>query len=101
MRISRIWLQSRLLFATFGVAIVAVALLVGFWPREVITQKNFAKIQIGMSQDELCRLLGTPEYQTVETGLVNGPNCYSINAHQSAEEARRRGYGQYRRQHWS
>jgi hypothetical protein len=54
-----------------------------------------------MSQAELHHLLGSPHYQVVEIGLVNGPKIYATNGWLSAEEKRRLGYREYRRQAWS
>jgi hypothetical protein len=83
------------------VAVVIAGLVLAVWPREVITKKNFARIQVGMTQSDLYDLLGAPQYQTVEIGLVNGPESYATNSHISAEEKHRRGFRQYRRDQWT
>ena len=59
----RTWLRlaARLTAITLAVtgAIIAFSLLTG----EKVTQRSFDKIRVGMSQAEICALLGQPEYQ--------------------------------------
>jgi hypothetical protein len=101
----RRWLRShpRLAAALFTGALVAsfLGLLVLLWPPNPITRANFDRIRVGMSQAELYGLLGAPQYQTVESGLVEGPETYATNRDQSDEERRRRGFREYRRQQWT
>jgi hypothetical protein len=83
--------------ATLSVAFIAFAV----WPRERITLSNFGKIRVGMSQPELRHFLGTPEYEVVEPGLVQGPETFSTNDLLSEKQRRTRGFQEYRRQQWS
>jgi hypothetical protein len=73
MRLAWTWLRSHRLLALVALAIAVSVLVFSFWPRERITQANFQKIQVGMSQAGLRELLGEPEYEAVEFGLVQGP----------------------------
>jgi hypothetical protein len=82
-------------------AAAAVATMFFLWPRRAVTLANFQRIQLGMSQADLCSLLGQPEYDTVELGLVRGPETYSLNFHESEKERLRRGFRDYRRQQWT
>jgi hypothetical protein len=95
------WLSSRSLLTLSILTGVGVALLLVLWPSNPVTRANFRKIQVGMSQAELRSLLGPPEYQTVESGLVDGPEVYVTNQNQSDEERRQRGFREYLRQQWT
>ena len=101
MWLSRLRAKSRPLLIAVVVAVGMAGLVFLVWPHEAITKKSFAQIQVGMSQNDLYHLLGAPHYQTVEIGLVSGPENYATNSHMSAEEKHRRGFRQYRREHWT
>jgi hypothetical protein len=79
---------------------VAVAVVLLLWPRGAATQANFERIQVGMSQADLRGLLGRPEYDFVELGLVQGPEIYALDFGRTADQLRQRGFRAYRRQHW-
>jgi hypothetical protein len=81
--------------------LLAAVLLFVLWPGKRVTKANFEHIAIGMPQSDLHALLGTPEYEARESGLVVGPESYIVNATQSEEEQRRRGFLDYQRQQWS
>jgi hypothetical protein len=66
-----------------------------------VSRANFRRIEVGMPQAEVCSLLGAPEYEVEELGLVYGPETYTVNFGQSDEERRRRGFRDYRRQQWT
>ena len=80
---------------------LAALLVVMLWPRERATRLDFAKIHPGMSQAELQQLLGMPEFDVLETGLVNDSENYSTNNHLTKEEKRERGFREYQHQQWS
>jgi hypothetical protein len=75
--------------------------LILMFPQERVSQANFEKIELGMSQAAVQRILGPPEYQTIELGMVQGPKTYSIDFHARPEELRLRGHRDYKRQQWS
>ncbi len=97
----RNWVRSRPFLAFIAFAIVVSTLVIALWPKQRITKANFDKIQIGMSQEELRRLLGPPEFDKVEVGLVKDPNTYSITLSTPPEELRRQGHKDYRWQQWT
>jgi hypothetical protein len=97
----RNWLCSHPWLAAAGLACAVVALLIVLWSPNPVTRANFGRIRIGMSQAELHRLLGAPDYQTVESGLVDGPETYITNRDLSDEERQRRGFRDCRRQQWT
>ena len=99
MRFLRTRLRAYLLLAFVGCLLTTVSLVV-LLPRERVTRANLEKIELDMSQAGLHGLLGPPDYQTVELGMVNGPNSYSTNFGDSAKELRLRGYRDYTRQQW-
>jgi len=78
--------------------VVALVLVPLF--KNPVSRANFGRIHVGMSQAEVYRLLGQPEYQSVELGLVDGPETYTINFGQTVEERRRRGFREYQREQW-
>jgi hypothetical protein len=95
------WLRSHPRVALLATAVAAVAVVFVSWPRETVTRANFQRIQVGMSQAELWALFGRPEYDTVELGLVPGPETFTVNFDQSDDERHRRGFRNYRRQQWT
>jgi hypothetical protein len=95
------WLRSHPRLALLATAVAAVAVGFVWWPREAVTRANFQLIQVGMSQADLCDLLGRPDYDTVELGLVQGPETYTVNFSQSDDERHRRGFRNYRHQQWT
>ena len=48
-------------------------------PKEKVTAANFRAIRVGMSMSDLREILGVPRYESVETGLVNGPASCTVN----------------------
>jgi len=90
----RNWVRSRPFLIFFAFAIVVATLVFTFWPKQRITKANFDKIQIGMSQEELLQLLGTPEIDTVQLGLVEDPQTFIILGSDSR-------YKDYRFQQWT
>jgi hypothetical protein len=80
-------------------AVAALLIATAMWER--VTRQKFGAIRIGMSQTELRHLLGPPDFQVVETGLVSGPGEYTTNSFISEEEKRRRGFQKYQRQQWA
>jgi hypothetical protein len=97
----RNWLHPGSLLALSILTILGSLLGLILLSQDSVTRHNFAKIRVGMSTAELSQLLGTPEYQANESGLVDGPEHYSTNHALSAEERRRSGIQEYRRQQWS
>jgi hypothetical protein len=69
--------------------------------RNTATRENFAKIVIGMSQAQVHEIFGPPDIKTMELGLVEGPDRYTINMSQSIEERRARGFEMYSHEQWS
>ena len=89
------WLSSHPVFASL-LAVVAVALLLFVFSSSLrITKGNFAKITIGMSQEDIYELLGKPQFDQWESGFVGGPTAYSTTHY--ADEW---GSKHYRRQEW-
>jgi len=101
MRSPRDWLRPGSLLALSVLAVGGGLLSLILLSPQAATRHNYSKVRLGMSQAELCRLLGTPAYQVTESGLVNGPESYSISPLMSEQERRQRGYQEYRRQQWS
>src|SRR5260370_38682790 len=101
MRLALRWLRwpPVLAFAACAVAIAALAL--ALWPRQRITQANFDRIQVGMFQAELLELLGPPEFDKLELGLVLDSDNYAVNHFYPEEHLRRQGYQEYRWQQWT
>jgi hypothetical protein len=87
--------------ALLATAVAAVAVVFVSWPRGAVTRANFQRIQVGMSQADLSGLLGPPDYDTVELGLVQGPETYTVSFGESDDERHRRGFRNYRRQQWT
>jgi hypothetical protein len=81
-------------------ALTAVILAFLLWPKQRITQANFEKIQVGMSQEELHQLLGTPYSEVVELGLVIDPHTF-LPPSGTPAELRQKGYKEYRWQFWA
>jgi hypothetical protein len=71
------------------------------WPEDPVSRANFRGIEVGMPVAEVCRVLGAPQVDVEELGMVGGPGTYSVNFGPSAEEQRRRGFRVCRRQQWS
>jgi hypothetical protein len=93
----RYWLLVVFLASLMALIIVVLILK----PRGNITQANFQKIRIGMTESALRHWLGPPDYQTVELGLVRGPISYSVDFGSDKEALRQQGHRDYRRQQWS
>jgi hypothetical protein len=86
--------------AVAAAALVILAALPIFAPRERVTRANFARIETGMTEAELRRLLGgRPDYCAEEMGRVVDAGNFVINGGPSA--ASREGYRVYRRLQWS
>jgi hypothetical protein len=95
------WLGSHPRLAAIalgGIVVVLIPVMQGSSP---VTRANFDKIQIGTPLAEVHRMLGPPEFHTVEFGLVEAPGSYITRPGDGEEEARRRGFKQYRRQQWN
>lgn len=95
----RYWLL--LVFLASLMALIIVVLILK--PRGNITQATFQKFRIGMTESGLRDLLGRPDYQTVELGLVRGPMSYSVvfgSNSPTKEELRQQGHRDYTRQQW-
>jgi hypothetical protein len=54
-----------------------------------------------MSQADLRELLGAPEFDCAELGLVEGPDDYIAYSSSNDEKLRQQGFRDYRRQHWT
>jgi hypothetical protein len=95
------WLRSHpwLTLAALAGAVVTLSWIV--LGGNQVTRSNFDRIQLGMSRADVHDLLGPPEFQVVESGLVDGPASYITNREQTDEERRRRGFRDYRREQWS
>jgi hypothetical protein len=100
MRLPSRQIVHRSLLVLFVLAAIALQVLV-FWPWQKVTKHNFEKIRLGMSRDELHQLLGSPDYQVVEIGIVKDPNTYAIKGWFDAEKKQRLGYQEYQREHWT
>jgi hypothetical protein len=88
-RLTNKW--SRLLLCSLaGLLALSAALFVAFHRSEPVTTASFDKITLGMSEAELQSLLGQPKYDSVEPGLVNGPESYINNSSLTVEQARKR-----------
>jgi hypothetical protein len=83
------------LLACLLIAGIVILLL----PRERVTRANFEKILIGMSQADVHRLLGPPDFQAVELGIFRGPD-YELNSLFGPDKLRRMGYREYTRLYW-
>jgi len=90
----RNWVRSRPFLTFIAFAIVVSTLVIALWPKQRITKANFDKTQIGMSQGELLQLLGTPEIDTIQLGLVEDPQTFIILGSDSR-------YKDYRFQQWT
>jgi hypothetical protein len=101
MRSIQRWVSTHLRATAAGVVSVVGAALFVAWPTNPITQANFVRIQIGTSEAELRHLLGPPDFQLIESGLIDGPETYVTNRDQSDDERRRRGFRDYRREQWT
>jgi hypothetical protein len=95
------WPRSLSWLALLAAALATFMLALVLWPHGTVTRANFQRIRVGMSQADLRDLLGQPEYDTVELGLVKGSETYSLNFTESEEKRRERGFRNYRRQQWS
>ena len=95
------WLRSHPIAALVASVLLAAVLLFALWPGQPVTKQNFERITIGMPQADLHALLGIPEYETRESGLVGGPETYMVNHTLSEDERHRRGFRDYKRQQWS
>jgi hypothetical protein len=95
------WASSHPRLTAAGIVCVVGAALFVAWPKNPITRANVARLQIGISQAELRHLLGEPDSQIVESGLVDGPEHYITNRDLSDDERRRRGFREYRREEWT
>ena len=94
-------LRTSPVLAIVALAIVVATVTVAVWPKQRVTAANFDKIQIGMSQAELRELLGTPEFDFVELGLVEESEGYVTNKNFNEEQLRQRGFRDYRHQQWT
>jgi hypothetical protein len=83
-----------------ALAVASVVLSFVPWSSNPVSRANFGRIQLGMSQAEVHSLLGKPGIQTVQLGLVTGPDRYVTNFSQSVEECRQRGFRDYQWQQW-
>ena len=95
------WPRSHQWVALLATGIAVVAVVFVLWHRGAVTRASFQRIQVGMSQAELCGLLGRPEVDTMELGMVQGPDTYSIIVGGSDDERRQEGFMNYRRQQWA
>ena len=100
MRRPRNWLHLGARLTAIMAAIAVGVLVFSLLMREKVTQQNFDKIRVGMSQAELHALLGQPGYQAKEFGLVDGPNLFTTNHHITKDEALQRGFKAYRFEQW-
>ncbi len=89
------------LLISVAVVVGVLAVLVATLPDGRVTRAVFAKIRIGMSQDDLRDLLGRAlDFQTMDLGRVDGPEHYAVNFGTDPKELRRAGYQDYRREVW-
>ena len=102
-RESTAWGSRTKLFAMTAAIAVLVLLvtpvMVAFWPR--VTPDNYLRISDSMTFQETVDLLGSPDYDTTEQGLISGSGTYVTNAFLSATEKRELGYKTYRRVQWT
>ncbi len=89
------------LLVVFLACLMALIVVLILKPRGNITQATFQRIRIGMTESGLRHLLGRPDYQTVELGLVRGPMSYSVDFGSNKELLRQQGHRDYARQQWS
>jgi len=108
MRLAWRWLRSYRFLAFIGLA--WVALVFTFWPRQRVTEANFLKIKVGMSEADLRVLLGAPKLDEVVFGLVVAPDRFMhcdnnrkewYDNHFGKQQLLELGYRNYRRQEWT
>lgn len=101
MRLPLKWLRTHtLLVSAVAVLVLVVLVFYFFWPREQVTQANFQRIELGMSQAELIALLGAPDSHAVELGFVTDSKTYAINFASNQQQLRERGFRNYQREQW-
>ena len=84
-----------------AVVLIGTGALLYLMFREKVTRSSFAKIEIGMSRDEVRRLLGgSASHQQARLGLVNSPYSYSTNSHYDEKTLRGWGYRDYQFEQW-
>jgi hypothetical protein len=100
MTMVRNWVRFSPFLAFVALAIAVATLVFGLWPKQKITKANFNKIQIGVPQGELCRLLGNPEFDAVELGTVRDAKNYATNDYYKRDQLLGMGYQDFRHQQW-
>jgi hypothetical protein len=83
-----------------------IGVMVAFvYQREAwISRGNYARIHRGMSEADVMRLLGSPDHDMMQFGLVSaaeGPGAYAANFLGPTPELRKRGYEDYRFLQWA
>lgn len=93
--------RSRWAVVVLAAATVAAGVgLLLFLSAPAVTRANFDRIGPGMPRGEVRAILGRPEFEAAELGLVGGPGVYTTNIGQPPDEIRRRGFREYRREQW-
>lgn len=94
--------RRRAVLVLIGAAIVTLLVVAASnGPRNAVSLANYQRIQIGMSQVEVSRLLGgPPQFQKRQLGRVDGPDKYVINFGNEQEKLRNRGFRDYEWQQW-
>ena len=91
-----------LYWVTVLVALLLIVLLVpvaiSFWPR--VTAENYAQIDVGMSLEDVERILGKPRYDEAEYGVIGETGAYVTNKSLSEQDRLEMGYRRYRRLQW-
>lgn len=88
-------------YVVLVLAVSMLALLVfGPRPPERISLANFHALRRGMSRADLRDLFGPPQYESLELGLVTGPDRYTVNFAETNAQKRARGFQEYLRQQW-
>ena len=88
------------------VVLLGVGVMLAFvYQREArISRGNYARIHRGMSEADVMRLLGSPDHDMMQFGLVSaaeGPGAYAANFLGPTPELRKRGYKDYRFLQWA
>ncbi|NND99563.1 MAG: hypothetical protein HKN47_19785 [Pirellulaceae bacterium] len=85
--------------AVFLVVILLFPLFIAFWPR--VTAANYERIAVSMTMEEVQGILGEPEFDTSEFGILDKTGAYVTNNLLSDQEKIDNGYQRYRRLQWT
>jgi hypothetical protein len=81
------------------VCLLITGIVILLFPREGVAQASFEKIEIGMSLDEVQRLLGPPDLEWIDSGLQREMGWYTLDC--DPKRLREDRYRNTTRQLWS